>query len=175
MRARDWWRGTLKTCSWRWLWGDLFCKTLNLEPCVYVRAWEKSRVRCVLSSLWGMLCRTWRVLRISQIAWAIYSPEETCNCCFIGGKISISSSHTRTGWRWRWWTSCVSRPDRRFWWRSASGATYIKKGTSGRKAWICCRTQSSLHKYEEKDLQSGKTRLPHWNKTCQETPVGGQK
>ena len=33
-----------------------------------------------------------------------------------------------------------------------------------------------LHSYEEeKDLQSGETHLPHWNKTCQETRVGGQE
>ena len=38
------------------------------------------------------------------------------------------------------------------------------------------QTAVFLHSYEEgKDLQSGKTHLPHWNKMCQETRVGDQK
>ena len=33
-----------------------------------------------------------------------------------------------------------------------------------------------LYSYEEeKDLQSGETHLPHWNKMCQETRVSDQK
>ena len=33
-----------------------------------------------------------------------------------------------------------------------------------------------LHRYEEeKDLQSGETHLPHWNKMWQETRVSDQK
>ena len=40
------------------------------------------------------------------------------------------------------------------------------------EACIFCNTLSFLHHYEEeKDLQSGESRLPHWNKMCRKPRV----
>ena len=57
------------------------------------------------SSFWLVLFSSWTLHNVTycvgfdescvpaNIAWAICSPEETCNFCSIGAKISISSSH----------------------------------------------------------------------------------
>ena len=114
-----------------------------------------------------------------KIAWAISSRKETCDLCTIRAKISISQlTHERTWWRWWRWTSCSSikcyRSWRRRWW--ASGATIIKKRTDKKKSVILPQNAVFLHRCEEeKDLQSGETHLPHWNKICRNTRVSDQK
>ena len=45
----------------------------------------------------------------AKVAWAVGSPDETCNTCSFAAKINLCSSHTRTGRRWRWTASCSFR------------------------------------------------------------------
>ena len=112
----------------------------------------------------------------AKMAWAICSPEETCN--FLSFKPKFSKI-THKNWTKREMiyllfvqtvlpflkTKMIS-----LWCNLHQGMNRWQKSVN------LPRNAEFLHRYEEeKDLQSGETHLPHWSKMCQETRASDQK
>ena len=95
----------------------------------------------------------------NQVAWAVCSPEETCNFCSFWNLLFV---HTTLPFLKTKMISLWSNlhQEKNWWKKSVNLEQYAV----------------FLHRYEEERyLQTGKTRLPNWNKKWQEPRVSDQK